>query len=235
MTRFAPLDNVAHADLRLKPGHGQRFGDCVNQVPVFPSEFAAVQRDCPILFHAGEGGLAAVAILGLERDSNLFVSDGRWDARYVPALTRTGPFRLGGGVDGDLAVLVDLDHPRIADAEDAEALPLFREHGGHAPALESAIAALRTVHAGLAQMAQMAEQFAESGVIEPANLTVTRANGQQVRFDGYLAVAEDRLAALSGEQLERLNAAGLLGPAFQAAASIANFNTLLARDALRAA
>lgn len=233
MTHFEPLDNVAHAKLRLKSGHGAEFGDAVNQIPVFPGEFAAVQRTCPILFHRTEAGLAAMAILGLERDDNLFLENGWWDSLYIPALARTGPFRLGGGVDGDLALVVDMDHVRIAGAEDEHAEPLFREHGGYAPALDNAIAALRTVHAGLATLPRMAALFDEFELVEPASLGITRANGQKVRFDGYLAVSEDKLAGLSGEKLEQLNAAGFLGAAFHAASSLANFNNLLARDAMR--
>jgi hypothetical protein len=50
MTNVARLDNVQHAALRLRRGHGARFGEAVNQVAVFASEFAQVQREYPILF-----------------------------------------------------------------------------------------------------------------------------------------------------------------------------------------
>ena len=236
MASIQPLDNIAHADIAVRTGHRAEWGDAINQIAVLPNEFAGVQRSAPILFRDSDDGLAAIAILGFERDSNLFLDEGRWVADYVPAMARTGPFRLGGGQDGtDPTVLIDMDDPRVApiDAGSKDALPVFLEHGGNGPALESALAALRTVHVGMAQLAAMGDRFADAGIVEPAALTVTRASGQQVKFDGYQAIAPDKLAALSGEQLQRLNAAGLLGPAFHAAASLDNFNTLLALDARR--
>ena len=229
MSSAIPLDNVAHADLRLRTGHGPRFGDAINQIPVLPVEFAAVQRDCPILFRQGNEGLIPLAILGLEKDQNLFLSAGDWNARYIPALARTAPFRLSATSGNDPAVLVDMDSPRIA-APGEEGAPVFLEHGGQAPALEGALAALRIVHGGAEGMGAMAALFADLGLVEEANISVTRANGQTVKFDGYFAIAPDRLAALDASALGRLNDAGLLGPAYHAAASLENFNTLLALD-----
>src|SRR6478609_9421663 len=82
------LDNVRHAALRVLTGHGAAFGDAINQVPLFVTEFAEAQRHYPILFRKDEHGtLQAVAILGFERDENLFLSGETWQG-YVPAIIR---------------------------------------------------------------------------------------------------------------------------------------------------
>ena len=99
-----------------------------------------------------------------------------------------------------------------------------------APCEGGALDALRTLAGGVAMQGEMDRLFTDSGVVEPLDLSVTRANGVEVHFDGYLAVAEDRLAGLDGAALERLARAGLLGPAYHAAASLANFRTLIALD-----
>jgi hypothetical protein len=125
MTAPARLDNVEHAALKLRRGHGARFGEAVNQVAVFASDFDEVQREYPILFARGpDGSLQGVAILGFDRDENLFLDGERWDAAYVPALLRRGPFTLGMA-GGEPAVHVDLSHPRIA-APDEDGVPLFK-------------------------------------------------------------------------------------------------------------
>jgi hypothetical protein len=50
-----------------------------------------------------------------------------------------------------------------------------------------------------------------------------------VDFDGYLAVTSEKIAALDGAALERLNSAGLLEVAVFAAASLGTMPGLIAR------
>jgi hypothetical protein len=228
MTNVARLDNVQHAALRLRRGHGARFGEAVNQVAVFASEFAQVQREYPILFaRTPEGALQAVAILGFDRDENLFLDGDRWDAAYIPALLRRRPFTIGAG-DGEPAVYVDLADPRVApDGEDGE--PVFKAHGGNAPALEAALEALRALQAGAAIAAGMTAVFDELGLVEQVRLQVQFDEHTGVDFDGYLAVVPEKIATLDDTALGRLNRAGLLDVAVFAAASLGTMPRLVAR------
>jgi hypothetical protein len=228
MTTVARLDNVQHADLRLRRGHGARFGEAVNQVAVFASEFAQVQREYPILFaRLPDGALQAVAILGFDRDENLFLDDERWDASYVPALLRRGPFSIGVEA-GEAAIRVDLADPRVAaDGEDGE--PVFKAHGGNGPALEAALDALRTLQAGAALGTAMTALFDECALVEPVRLQVQFDEHSGVDFDGYLAVVPEKIAALDGAALAKLNQARLLDVAVFAAASLGTMQRLVAR------
>lgn len=228
MSTTVRLDNVEHAALRLRRGHGARFGEAVNQVAVFASEFAAVQREYPILFaRLPEGALQPVAIVGFDRDENLFLDGERWDAAYIPALLRHRPFTLGEG-DTERAVYVDLADPRVAGpGEDGE--PVFKPHGGNAPALEAALDALRVLHAGAAAAATMTTLFDELGLAEPVRLKVQFSEHAGVDFDGYLAVTSERIAALDGAALERLSKGGLLEVAVFAAASLGTMPRLVGR------
>ena len=56
VTRFVLLDNIAHKDLRVRTGYSAEFGDNVNNVLVFPTEFAFAQREYPILFRRDSVG-----------------------------------------------------------------------------------------------------------------------------------------------------------------------------------
>src|ERR1044072_4866376 len=102
MTTRPLLNNVDHHDLRVIVGHSAAFGDAINQALVFPTEFDAVQREYPILFRRDAAeGLQAVALLGLDRDENLFLDEAGWHARYVPAGQQRGPFPIGLRQDGE--------------------------------------------------------------------------------------------------------------------------------------
>jgi hypothetical protein len=228
MSPAARLDNVEHASLRLRRGHGARFGEAVNQVAVFANEFDRVQREYPILFaRTPEGALQGVAILGFDRDENLFLDGDRWDAAYIPAMLRRGPFAIGAAGD-EPVIQVDLVHPRVA-AEGEPGEPVFKPHGGEAPALEAAMDALRTLHAGAAAAAAMTALFDELGLVEGVRLQVRISEDASVDFDGYLAVTHDKIARLDGAALARLNAAGLLDVAVFAAASLGTMPQLIAR------
>ncbi|MBO9518532.1 MAG: SapC family protein [Porphyrobacter sp.] len=228
MSTAVRLDNVEHAALRLRRDHGARFGEAVNQVAVFASEFEDVQREYPILFaRLPDGQIQPVAILGFDREENLFLDGNSWDAAYVPALFRRGPFQVGFS-NGEAVVNVDLSHPRIA-TEGEEGDPVFKPHGGDAPALNSALAALRTLSAGAAAAETLSSLFSDLGLVEEVKLEVRLSEHSTIDFDGYLAVTAEKIAALDGEALARLNAAGLLDVAVFAASSLGTMQRLIAR------
>lgn len=232
MGNIVELDNTRHGALRLLTGHGAEFGEAINQAPVFVSEFAEVQRHYPILFRKdGDGKLQAIAILGFERDENLFVENGEWDG-YVPAILRRGPLMIGRGQDGDSAILIDLAHPRVREGS-GEGAPLFREHGGHAPALETAMAALAQVHRGMAGAQAMQQLFEELELIESIKLQVQVSDSRGIDFDGFVAISAEAIARLDGGQLARLNEAGFLAGAIFAASSLSNMQRLITRKRRR--
>lgn len=225
MTNTVLLNNIDHHDLRVILGHGAAFGDNINQVRVFPTEFEELQREYPIFFRkGGENAFAAVALLGLDRDENLFLGEGGWQARYIPATQRRGPFLIGKPADGEPMIHVDLDHPRISRDE---GLPLFLPHGGNAPSLEQAAGVLRIIHDGLALAPAMFAAFEQAGLIEPVAVEIQLSDAERYTLPGLHAVGEERLAALDDEALGRLHREGFLRLAFLAAASLANVHRLI--------
>ena len=231
----ALLDNVVHANLRLRRGAGSGLGDPVGQVGIFLAEIPQIQREYPILFTRDVGGKASpIAILGLTPDEVLFARDGHWDARYLPALMRKGPFLLGKSDANDPVVHVICDHPRVTQSGcDSNSDPLFLPHGGHAPALEDALDALRIIHSGIAATEKFVQALDELGLIQPLSLDVQLSDTSAVHFDNFHAVLPEAIAALSAEQLNGLNAAGFLQSAVLIAHSLGNMNDLVLRKRMR--
>jgi hypothetical protein len=235
VTQIVLLDNVDHAELRVSQGYGAAFGDAVNQLLVFPTEFEALQREYPILFRQDDqGALQAVVLLGLDRDENLYLDGAAWRARYVPAIQRRGPFSIGLSIadpaQPDLKINVDLDHPRVR-AGDGE--PVFRRHGGATPYLDDVNGALSTIYEGLETMGPMFAAFADAQLIEPVAIDITVGEGQRYDLEDFYAIQQDRLAALDGAALERLHRGGWLALAFHAASSLANIQRLIEMKALK--
>jgi hypothetical protein len=228
MTRTVLLNNVDHRDLRLAPRHGAGFGDSVNQMLVFPTEFEELQREYPIFFLKGaDGGFQAVALLGLDRDENLFLEGEAWQARYVPAVQARGPFSIAlqeREAGPEPMIHVDLDDPRIGTDD---GIPLFLPQGGQSPLLDHVGAVLRSIYVGLEISGPMFAAFAELELIEPVTVEILLSDVDRYDLPDYHAVSEERLAALGGADLERLNRAGFLRAAFLAAASLANVRRLI--------
>jgi hypothetical protein len=226
MTKRVLLDNVDHQQLRVIDGPSSALS--VNQAFVVPAEFENLQREYPILFRRdGDGEFQAVVILGLDRGENLFLGDGKWITRYVPATLRRGPLFLAVGQperDGQLGIAIDLDDPRVSDKEGE---PLFLPHGGAAPFLQQAADALRTVHEGLELGRTMFSLFIELELVAPVEIDVDLGDGTHYHLPNLFTIAAEQLAGLPGNALEKLNRAGFLAAAIHARSSLGNINRLI--------
>lgn len=224
MAKSVQLDNVDHADLTVAIRHGAAYGDAVNQLLVFPTEFEQLQREVPILFRRDDrSGFYAVALLGLDLDENLFLGPSGWTTRYVPAVQQRGPFTLGTG--DTPTVHIDLDDPRVG-AEDGT--PLFLRHGGETPYLKHVTAVLDALRHGARSAAPFFAALEQAALIRPVTLDISLDDETSYRIDGVFTIDQDRLAALTGDALERLHADGVLRAATMAAASLSNIAHLIA-------
>lgn len=232
MTNKVLLNNVDHADLRVIVHHAPEFGDSVNQVLVFPTEFDDIQREYPIFFRRDpSGALQSIALLGLDRDENLFLDEHGWQGRYVPAVLQRGPFLIGlqereadGEARREPMVHIDLDHPRVSKDE---GLPLFLPHGGNAPYLDHVAGVLRAIYTGIEATAPMFAAFEAAGLIEPVSLEIEVDETRKYVLPDLFTIGRAPLAALDGARLEQLNRAGFLGVAFLVASSMGNVRRLI--------
>jgi len=232
MTKTVLLDNVTHKDLRVRTGYSAEFGDNVNSALVFPAEFASVQREYPILFRKDpDGDLHAVALLGLDKDENLFLDEAGWNARYVPAVRQRGPFLIGfqkNEVDGEIVrepvVHVDLEHPRVSKTDGQ---PVFLRHGGNSPYLERASQMLQIIYKGTEYAKRMFAAFDEADLIEAMEVEIQLDDRVKYKLPGFFTVSQERLAALDGGQLERLNGPGCLHLAMLVVTSLGNVTWLI--------
>ncbi|MBB4659459.1 SapC family protein [Parvularcula dongshanensis] len=230
MPNPVPLNDAQHQNLKVLTGHSAAFGDAVNHVPVFTPEFAEVQREYPILFRKEEKGYSAVALLGFDRGENLFLDEKGWQARYVPAAQRRGPFMIGfaggHGAAGEPVIYIDQDHPRISTQD---GLPLFLPHGGNAPYLEASIRTLQILHNGAAQTASFFEALEAHGLLEPVEIDIELSETARCKVPGFHTVSTERLAALPGDALRTLNEKGMLLLVFAAVSSLGNIHHLIER------
>jgi SapC len=228
------LNNVDHGDLRVVTGHQAAFGDAVNQTVIFPTEYVHVQREYMILIQKlgdGEGEFQSVALLGLDRDENLYLGSEGWNARYIPAMHQRGPFMIGmhevevnGRLEREPMIHVDLDHPRIGTNGQA----VFLSQGGNSPYLNQIMGVLQTIHEGVAMMSPMFAAFNGFGLLENTAIEISISDTEHYKLDDYYVISSARFAALDGDALHQLNEHGYLEAAVAIMGSIGNAQHLIA-------
>ena len=229
MTNRVLLNNVDHGDLRVATGHGAAFGDNINQVLIFPTEFEAVQREYPIFFRKdAEGAFQSVALLGLDRDENLFLEARGWNARYVPAIQQRGPFSIALRGDGEPMIHVDLDDPRVLAAEaEGGGERVFLPAGGNSPYLQHVARLLGVIYDGLEFSKAMFAAFEAHGLVEPVDVEIKLDDYTQYDLPDLYTISQDRFAALDAAGLEALHRSGFLGAAQWVLSSLGNVGFLV--------
>jgi hypothetical protein len=227
------LSSEEHLAVRVDTRALREYGDLVNRAVAFSSEFEDLHKEFPLLVHRGEGGLfTAHAILGLDRDENLFVEGDRWITRTMPASLARGPFSLGyvrsdgAGEDSppaDIKVLLDEQHPRLR----GDGIPVFLPLGGESTYLEGIKRVLQLIDGGLQADRVLYPELVSMGLLEEVNIRITVDSDLQYGFDGYYTINTERLQDMGGDQLQRLHRLGMLFPIFCLVSSLGNFQRLI--------
>lgn len=232
MSKFVPLDNIIHADLRVKIQYNELTGDNLNQALVFPTEFNELQREYPIVFRRSEAGeFRAVVLLGLDREENLFLEDGHWKARHIPAIRSRGPFNLALHEDdnemsqrSDPVVQIDMEHPNLSNEE---GVGIFLSEGGHSAFLTQTLNALRKLQVGTQVEASFFAELEKFDLIEDITLEANLNDREKYTIPDVYTISRQRIASLSAEDIHHLNQSGLLEHCFSVMSSLGNMSRLV--------
>jgi len=232
MPSFDVLDNVNHADLKVKFEFGKDHGNAVNHTVVFATEFDALQREYPIYFKRDDNNkYYAVVLLGLDKDENLFLDQQNWNADYIPAVQMRGPFALEipqqdptSNEPVDPIVRIDVSDSRVGNDQ---GLDLFLPMGGHAPYLEQSINALKRIHIGAQINDDFFSKLESFGLIEEITVQADYGDTLKYTIPDMFTVSKTKLAELNGDELLELNKLGLLEHCFAVLSSNANMSRLV--------
>jgi len=209
-----------------------------NAVPVSPTEFQPVARECPIVFTSGDGGktFAAVAVLGLTSGENLFASERGWAAGiYIPAYLRRYPFcmaRVAAGEAEQQRRLICVEEERLDEGGEA----LFE--GDKPTARWTELERLLTEYeADLERGREMCSILADYALLEPFTMQAKlpqEKGGATMNLTGMYRVNEKNIENLNAAQLKNLVRKGILARTYLHLISLANFSRLLDRRAAQA-
>ncbi len=233
MSKAIVLNNVDHKNLRVDIRPESSSVEHVNRCGVFTTEISDLHKEFPLVFHKhpDSGETQLHAILGLDKDENLFLDESGWTSRFVPALLARGPFSLGfkkpgseGNQQSDPIICIDIDDPRVTSEKGEE---LFLQFGGEAPYLEYVKKALQTIEGGMTYDKTLYTLVESMELLEPVSIQLKLSNEEEVNFSHYHTVNQNKLAQLDSESLTKLNQFGVLSLLFFILSSMGNFQRLI--------
>jgi hypothetical protein len=219
------LNADVHAGLRYQSGSAP-FAKAagIHMVPLLVGEFAQAMTHYPIIF-AGEEK-TPLAVMGLAAGQNFFIKDGQFeDGAYVPAYLRRHPFTLASATEEQMVVCIDRDEAGFVTEGEGEAL--FAD-GEPTAFTKHAMAFLTEFQAETVRTSAFIKMLADADLFEVKNTSFV-VDGKQEPIAEYFAIAEDRLAALSDEQLAGMVRSGAMVGVHAHLLSLQRWNLLLAR------
>jgi len=205
----------------------------LNALPLSFTEFTVACRDYPIAFvGANTGSVIAMAVLGLERQQNLFATaEDDWDASvYLPAYVRRHPFCMTRvTVDGKERPerVACVEKSTLSDSGE----PMFDAKGEPLPAWEARRKLLFEFEADLARSEEMSRELGRHQLLESFSLQAQPNQGPPLAMTGMYRVSEQKLAELAPDDLKALLQKGILARVYAHLISLANFGRLLDRRA----
>jgi hypothetical protein len=233
MSKAVVLNNVDHKDLKVDTRPESSKDKDVNRTSVYATEIGELHKEFPLVFyrHPDTGQTQLHAILGLEKDENLFVDTNGWTTRFVPALLARGPFSLGykkseseDKQQSAPVICIDVEDPRV-NTEQGE--DIFLQFGGEAPYLDYVKKALQTIESGIQFDLTLFTLVETMELLEPVAIQIKLSNVEEVNFSDYYTVNQDKLAQLDGDNLAKLNQFGVLSLLYFVLSSMGNFQQLI--------
>ena len=230
MPNHVAINPRDHKDVRILEERSEAMGDGMMCCITFPEEFRNLQNHYPILFQLNQDRdeFRCLAVFGFENGENLFLKDGKWDARYVPLAMDIQPFLIGQSPEegSERKVIFDTESPRLGNGEGRR---VFDEQGVATTYLENISTKLAQLDDGFKKSGAYVDCLQKYDLLEPLSIDVTLKDGSKNRLVGFHTLHEERFRKLDGAALSEFQEKGYLMPSFMMLASLSNLANLIER------
>jgi hypothetical protein len=211
------LDRIQHKSLRLKHPFTD-FSRTAGMNAMFCTavEFADACREYPIVFvragkdeKTGKDNIAPMVVLGIQQNENLYLQPGgNWRTPYLPAFLRRYPFGMAGIGNDQMAICVDRDWEGLSETEgDA----LFDAKGEPTELMKNVKTFVENFEQEVERPRLFGAALLEANLLQDMRFDANLPDGRKVTVDGFLAIDEQKLAALPDAKVVEWHRNGLLG------------------------
>lgn len=227
MSDYEVLEPSRHAQLRIDEQQRTQLFTQRHMVNIELKEAVQAAADFPLFISkvADNSRWAISALCGLAPGENVYVDNLQWQAQYTPLCLQTLPFIMHRqDSTSDPAVLIDSRSP-VLSATHGE--PLYLTSGRPTAYLNNKSKLLKDRVAAMEQTALLLQQLADLALFRPLDLVLQFRDESQQRVSGLFGIDEQALHALSGDQLQALNANNTLAALFNILGSVFQVNRLI--------
>jgi hypothetical protein len=227
--KVVPVSKDQHGDWSVKATGDYSFARESNSVPLMAVEFPAAAAEYAIVFVGTEDSIMPVAILGAQSNENYYVdSEGRWDAKYIPAFVRRYPFVFTRNEDGSKFFLcIDEQYPGCN--QDGSGERLFDRDGERTLYLDSVLKFVQEYQAQFARTQAFCSKLKELDLMEPMVARFNLPSGRNLSLTGFMEVNRNKLKALPPEKLSELARTDELELIYTHLQSMKNFSAMVER------
>lgn len=204
MTSWIAISPSEHTDNRWLPRKDFANASSMQLVELFATEISVAPLHYPLGFVKQGDEYQLVALVGLEKDRNLYVDvKGRWISEYVPASLRCYPFILADHEEKEDEKIICIDQDCLTD--DADAPRLFNDKGEQEESFTEMVNFLVRCNQDRATTQAACKALADAGILEAWPLNVQKGEEEGVTsIEGLYRINEAKM-----NSLEPLEFAGL--------------------------
>ena len=221
---YVPLDKAIHKDLKLSTQTNFAFTQNTHLAAASIREFPQIAGAIPMVFIKDEqtGKHHTVCVLGIEKETNLFFAEDRWQAPHVPMNIQRYPFDIRPD-NGNLGVFID-DASALFTEDGA---PLFTAEGEAADLLKNRLEFLDY----LANSERLTQEFitkiVELDLLTEIEIRMVNEAGERRAITGMLSIDESKLFDLPEKDVLELHKKGFFGAIYALMMSLSQLNRLV--------
>lgn len=206
MPNIQALSRERHAKQGWQANRGYGFVANDAYLPLTLQELPLAMMSLTIAFLASAQGMLPVAVTGVQPGKNLLVGpDGSWLYGYLPEACRHYPFCIASTPNGEQVLCIDEDAEVIVDEAVGETF--FDSGKNPTPGVLQQLESLKNYEKQKQQTLTATRLLEEKKILSPLDLGIN-LDGTICRPEGLFKVSEDRLRALSRDDLGQLRDTG---------------------------
>ena len=227
-----PITKEKHGKLFYKNMDSMPFAVNTHAVPVTVEEIPLLQRSFPIVFTSGDNMLP-IALMGLNEGANAFFDDkGKLldDNTYLPAYLRRYPFMLARLKQDSEELSLCIDPSSDLVGEDKKGQPVF-ENDEPSARTKEILQFCEQFEASAQRTGAFIDELKKMDILMDGEVSIQpQGMDKPYVYRGFRMVNEEKLRALKGDQLRKMNQSGMLSVLIAHLFSLGNIRDLFARQ-----